>query len=795
MKKITFLFFVLSLCFCSVSYGQYLSEGFESGVPPAGWTLNDTNPAFSWGTNNFNPHGGLYSAQVTYDPDLVPQNEDLITPVLDLTSATNPRLIFWFNMSYYWGVDPENNYDFNVGITDGTTTTPLWSETELGVFVNWEWNEVIIDLTAYAGTNNMQIVFNYTGIDGAALDIDDVLINEAPTCTTAVVDSSTVVDDCNVLEFSVEVVVSTVGDGTFITDGIGGSFPIVAGTVTAGPYTGGDNVTLSIVHSDSDCDFVLGSFQTGCTLPGAVCGNPLIVGALPYLTTDNTSNYGNDYENADVPSLAGAQYTMGTGSPYYITGDDVVYAFTPDNNGSFNFDLTNTLDDWIGFWLFEGCPFTSVVAYHTATSGTTRSLPNITLSGGTTYYVVISTWAAPQSTPYTLNIRENTCTAVTVAYEVVNDCDVSGGFLIDVDVTDMGSATGITVMDDQGNASQALTAVGTLQFGPYTLGTNVVITINDDNDVNCTIISSAMTQATCPPDCATTPFPADGAVDIPVGNITFTWEAPTSGPAPTSYNLYAGETPSGDDYGLIGNYPGTSAAITLNGFNIQLYWIVKPVNGTVEASGCPVWTFTTESAPGYCLSAEYGQYPSGTYTPTTCNGTTENVITTIAWASEFSVVAVTAGVTYQFNSSVPTDLITISADGGSTAAAYGITPVTWTAPTTGVVNFYIHADDQCTSQSVSRVRSVYCGGDLSVGSFDLNSTFTYYPNPVTSTLTLSGVKTIEQVTVYNMLGQKVLSLSPNAVSSELDMSHLNAGAYFVKVLSNKAEKTIKVIKK
>src|SRR5690554_8203287 len=128
MKKITFLFFVLSLCFCSVSYGQYLSEGFESGVPPAGWTLNDTNPAFSWGTNNFNPHGGLYSAQVTYDPDLVPQNEDLITPVLDLTSATNPRLIFWFNMSYYWGVDPENNYDFNVGITDGTTTTPLWSE-------------------------------------------------------------------------------------------------------------------------------------------------------------------------------------------------------------------------------------------------------------------------------------------------------------------------------------------------------------------------------------------------------------------------------------------------------------------------------------------------------------------------------------------------------------------------------------------------------------------------------------------------------------------------------------------
>ncbi|MEO8933925.1 MAG: T9SS type A sorting domain-containing protein, partial [Xanthomarina sp.] len=91
----------------------------------------------------------------------------------------------------------------------------------------------------------------------------------------------------------------------------------------------------------------------------------------------------------------------------YITGDDVVYAFTPADNGTYNFDLSDTVGGWVGFWLFEGCPFATTVAYHTATSGATRSLPSIELVAGTTYYVVISTWPSPQSTPYKLDITLN----------------------------------------------------------------------------------------------------------------------------------------------------------------------------------------------------------------------------------------------------------------------------------------------------------------------------------------------------------------------------------------------------
>ena len=48
--------------------------------------------------------------------------------------------------------------------------------------------------------------------------------------------------------------------------------------------------------------------------------------------------------------------------------------------------------------------------------------------------------------------------------------------------------------------------------------------------------------------------------------------------------------------------------------------------------------------------------------------------------------------------------------------------------------------------------------------------------------------------MYNMLGQEVLRATPNTVDSDLDMSHLQNGTYFVKVTIANVTKTIRVIK-
>ncbi|WP_179339092.1 T9SS type A sorting domain-containing protein [Winogradskyella ludwigii] len=83
---------------------------------------------------------------------------------------------------------------------------------------------------------------------------------------------------------------------------------------------------------------------------------------------------------------------------------------------------------------------------------------------------------------------------------------------------------------------------------------------------------------------------------------------------------------------------------------------------------------------------------------------------------------------------------------------------------------------------------------LSADTLENEAAFTYYPNPVKNTLTLNAQKTIEQVAMYNMLGQEVLRATPNALASDLDMSNLQTGTYFVKVTIANVTETIRVIK-
>ena len=72
--------------------------------------------------------------------------------------------------------------------------------------------------------------------------------------------------------------------------------------------------------------------------------------------------------------------------------------------------------------------------------------------------------------------------------------------------------------------------------------------------------------------------------------------------------------------------------------------------------------------------------------------------------------------------------------------------------------------------------------------------FSYYPNPVKNTLTIDTQDTIENITMYNILGQEVLRTTPNTVGSEVDMSSLETGTYFVRVSIAGASKTVRVIK-
>jgi len=76
------------------------------------------------------------------------------------------------------------------------------------------------------------------------------------------------------------------------------------------------------------------------------------------------------------------------------------------------------------------------------------------------------------------------------------DCS-NAQFSVDVNVTDLGGASSVTVTDDQGSNPQQLTAPGTVSFGPYPDQSTIVFSVvNNDNPV---FTSSQSVSFYCPP--------------------------------------------------------------------------------------------------------------------------------------------------------------------------------------------------------------------------------------------------------------------------------------------------------
>lgn len=96
----------------------------------------------------------------------------------------------------------------------------------------------------------------------------------------------------------------------------------------------------------------------------------------------------------------------------------------------------------------------------------------------------------------------------------------------------------------------------------------------------------------------------------------------------------------------------------------------------------------------------------------------------------------------------------------------------------------------CTSEPLAITVDVVLGKE----DFDIAS-FSYYPNPVNDVLNISYSSDITSVTVYNMVGQKVITLQPNSSEVKVDMTTLSDGIYTVNVASGNAVKTIRVIRK
>lgn len=72
---------------------------------------------------------------------------------------------------------------------------------------------------------------------------------------------------------------------------------------------------------------------------------------------------------------------------------------------------------------------------------------------------------------------------------------------------------------------------------------------------------------------------------------------------------------------------------------------------------------------------------------------------------------------------------------------------------------------------------------LGVSSFDTSSV-KIYPNPATTTLNFEANQLVDEIAIYNMLGQQVITKKVNAQMSSIDISSLSNGVYVVKSSAN-----------
>jgi hypothetical protein len=332
---------------------QLLTQGFEEGImPPTGWSVVVNNPAGStWVIDGGNPYEGSYAASCFYDASYSGQQDEwIISPVLDLSTRTDYMVSFAWMMSYYWSVDPYDNYELELWIsTDGGSnfSTKLWCEDDEGVFTNWTWYVESVDLSSYSTETNVKLGWRYYGYDGAQATIDAIVVDVPPIGRCCYGDPYA--PDCaDVTELE--------------CDGLGGD------------WSYGLNCT------DDPCP-IAGE--------GDNCLNPIpvsIPAALPY--TDNMQTTCGRIDDYDATCLGS-----------YDGGEDIIYELNVSTATCVNVTMDPLGTSWTGIALDDECPpGASCIAYSTNTGSGAHGFNDIDLDPGT-YYIMVDTWPSPDCIP------------------------------------------------------------------------------------------------------------------------------------------------------------------------------------------------------------------------------------------------------------------------------------------------------------------------------------------------------------------------------------------------------------
>ena len=423
MKKFNFLLMALLLTLSSNA--QLALESFESWPTdqgPPNWKVLQNNAGIEnkWvqttaGFQPTPPHTGTYAAYMNAQNVITGMPEDyLVTPVFN--SPVNGRLYFYSRLTQ--ALNQGSIYKIKI-LPEGANADDLaayvelqsWTELEINP-TQTEYNKVTVDIPAVYENTDIRIAFVLISDAGDRWLIDDVaVLSECPAPTDVslnivTLDSAEVywLDPAGAGQWEIEVLESweaTTGSGVSYN----GAMPYAIQTLQPGTEY---KVLVRAICTDGNESDWTEPFTFTTASPGQSCQYSKIITGLPYTDTDDTANYF-DFINGK-PGNNGCGIT---GNQNYLNGNDVIYSYTATQTGAISINLTGITDTYAGIFVYTSCADIGTNCYAGAVNDHATPAPDINIeqisvTAGTTYYIVISSWFA-QTVGYKLNIQQEFC--------------------------------------------------------------------------------------------------------------------------------------------------------------------------------------------------------------------------------------------------------------------------------------------------------------------------------------------------------------------------------------------------
>lgn len=545
MKKIMLVLMLAILC--SLAFAQpYLAESFENDwtgtiAAPANWTqagipasssdkmwAKSTYSGTAWSPagNGTKPAGAQSGSSVAWYNDYFAssgQKDSLITPAINITASTYPRVSFYY--MYNNGSAKLRVYASANGTTNWVEISPTAGLGATGA----TWTKVNLDLSAYKTTNlKIAIVVN-SSYGSHDIWLDSFVIEETPLAE-------------QIIPLAVTLKVPSNNDITT-------NNPLLKWTPsTTGEPATGYKVYLNTTNSFTDPIATINNYTT-----------------TTYQTTE-LSNATTYYWKVVAYNVFGN-----------ATGGEVFQFTTPTTTqlaesfeGALYPPLSWSLDasSWVtSTTAWEGLKGNSISTGSVTTAETSKKIitPKLAVTANSTlkFYAYTSSstvqYLTILSSPDKVTWTNLTTTPITVPTSWA------------LQSVDLSSLAGSNLYFAIG--AYRATASGTVYL---------------DHIIGPDLANEA-------PGVADNPIPATAATNI-TDRINLSWSIPTLGGVPTGYKVYFGTEAIPTTLIATINQPLTTvykSFSTVLNYNTPYYWQIVPFNGTGDATGCPIWSFTT----------------------------------------------------------------------------------------------------------------------------------------------------------------------------------------------------------